>query len=202
MIIDLLRHGEVVGEACFRGHTDEPLSKAGWQQMTAALDGYEIEKVVCSPLIRCADFTKQWSIQKNIIEQQIPEFKEINFGDWDGLTAKKIQKTNKNELDDFWTNPVENTPPNGENLLDFQKRVLLGWNNLIIHNKNKNTLLVTHGGVIKIIMSHVLSIPLNKLLSIEVPLASMTRIRISFDKENNQYSSLVFHAHLSSGVRK
>ena len=43
------------------------------------------------------------------------------------------------------------------------------------------------------IIAHVLSMPLEKLFSIECPLASMSRIRITFDEDNNQYSSLVFH---------
>lgn len=199
MIIDLLRHGEVEGGACFRGHTDEPLSKEGWQQMTLALKQYEPENIFSSPLKRCAEFAQDWSEQYNIVVNKTAEFKEINFGDWDGLTAEQIQKTHQQELNSFWTNPVENTPPNGESLIDFQKRIVSAWNNLINEKKNKNILLITHGGVIKMIISHVLSIPLDKLLSIETPLASMTRIRISFDDNNKQYASLVFHSNKPTG---
>jgi alpha-ribazole phosphatase len=199
MIIDLLRHGEVEGKACFRGHTDEPLSKTGWQQMIEALDKYQPENIICSPLKRCADFAQQLSEQHNTVAKKITDFKEINFGDWDGLTAEQIQKTHQQELNSFWTNPVENTPPNGESLIDFQKRIISAWEGLITQQKNKNILLITHGGVIKMIISHVLSIPLDKLLSIETPLASMTRIRISFDDNNKQYASLVFHSSMPTG---
>ena len=202
MIIDLLRHGEVDGETCFRGHTDDPLSKTGWQQMTDALESYAADIVLSSSLQRCADFATHWSDQNNIESHLMSEFKEINFGDWDGLSAETIQLNQAAELNNFWNNPVEFTPPNGETLHAFQQRILNGWNSLIENHHDKHVLLVTHGGVIRMIISHVLSMPLNKLLSIESPLASMTRIRISFDDNNNQYSSLVFHSSMPSGKQE
>ncbi|MCK5336806.1 MAG: alpha-ribazole phosphatase family protein [Gammaproteobacteria bacterium] len=199
MIIDLLRHGDVDGETCFRGHTDDPLSKTGWQQMHAAVEKYAADIMVSSPLKRCADFATNWSGNNNIESVFMSEFKEINFGDWDGLSAETIQSNQAAELNSFWNNPVEFTPPNGETLLAFQERILNGWNSLIENQHDKHVLLVTHGGVIKMIISHVLSIPLDKLLSIETPLASMTRIRISFDDNNKQYASLVFHSSMPTG---
>ena len=194
MLIDLLRHGEVEGKPCFRGHTDEPLSDVGRQQILSALDNYKTDVVISSPLKRCAEIANEWSKQNNIPLTEKNDFMEINFGDWDGLTPDEIKITHEEELNNFWNNPVQNTPPNGETLLDFQTRVIRGWDSLIKDNKNKNILLVTHGGVIRMIIAHVLSIPLEKLLSIESPLASMSRIRISFDDQKNQYSSLVSHA--------
>jgi len=197
MIIDLLRHGEVEGKNSFRGHTDEPLTKNGWQQMMSSLESYKAETVIYSPLKRCAEFTENWAHQNKIKSKAMPEFMEIDFGDWDGLTAEEVQATQAIELKNFWENPSKHTPPNGENLNDFQQRVVNGLNLLIESHKeldeNQNILLVTHGGVIKMIIAHVLSMPLEKLFSIECPLASMSRIRITFDEDNNQYSSLVFH---------
>lgn len=202
MFIDLLRHGETIDESCFRGHTDDPLSETGWQQMLSALDQYKSETVITSPLIRCAKFATQWTDQKNITAKEMSEFKEINFGDWDGLTAEQIKVTNEKELKDFWSNPAKNTPPNGESLVDFQQRVMTGLQNLITNHKDQNILLITHGGVIRIIIAHVLSMPLNKLLSLELPLASMSRIRITFDDHENQYFSLVSHAKIPSGEQQ
>lgn len=195
MIIDLLRHGEIEGDTSLHGHSDELLSKKGWLQMSNALKGYNTEKVVCSPLKRCANFSEQWTNEKKISLLKSPEFMEINFGAWDGLSIEAIQKNYKDELNDFWNNPVDNTPPNGERLKDFQTRIVSALKNLVHENKNNNLLLVTHGGVIRIIIAHVLSIPLSKLLSLECPLASMSRIRISFDNDDKIYASLVFHAH-------
>ncbi|MDH5392282.1 MAG: histidine phosphatase family protein [Gammaproteobacteria bacterium] len=194
MFIDLLRHGEVAGKSCFRGHTDQPLSKTGWQQMAAALEDYTADIVLSSPLQRCADFSAHWSDAKNISAVFMPEFKEINFGDWDGLTADEIALTQADELHRFWDNPASVTPPKGESLAEFQQRIVNGWDSLIEKHHGQHVLLVTHGGVIKILVAHVLSMPVEKLLSIETPLAAMSRIRIMTDPAGMRYSSLVFHA--------
>lgn len=200
MIIDLLRHGEVEGEASFRGHIDEPLTKKGHQQMSSALKNYLPEAVIHSPLMRCELFSKQWANDNKIKVKAMSEFMEIDFGDWDGLTVEQIQRTDEKELNEFWNNPAKNTPPNGETLVAFQQRVIAGWNDVIHQHKDQHVLVVTHGGVIRMIIAHILSIPLDKLLSIECPLAAMSRIRISFDDANNHYSSLVSHGSTAQGI--
>ncbi|MDH5517735.1 MAG: alpha-ribazole phosphatase family protein [Gammaproteobacteria bacterium] len=197
MLINLLRHGEVEGENCFRGHSDEPLSKAGWLQMTNAVACCQPDLIISSPLKRCAVFAAEWSAQQQIKLIEMADFKEINFGDWDGLSAEQIQLTSAAELNQFWSNPTEYTPPNAETLKDFQRRVVTGWQQLINRFKDQNILLVTHGGVIRIIIAHILSIPVDKILSIESALASMTQIRISFDDNNQSYASLVYHANIN-----
>jgi hypothetical protein len=60
--IDLLRHGEVEGGVRFRGSTDHPLTAEGWAQMWAAV-GTDIhwDRIVTSPLTRCADFARALS---------------------------------------------------------------------------------------------------------------------------------------------
>ena len=202
MFIDLLRHGEAEGTPCFRGHTDHALSKSGHQQMMTTLQDYTADVVITSPLSRCAEFAHEWSAQQNIDCHAIDDFKEINFGDWDGLMVEQIKASQQDELNLFWHDPVNFTPPNAESLVAFQQRILTGWESLLnehlTQDNDKNILLITHGGVIRVLIAHVLSMPLNKLLSIESPLAGMSRLRISIDEQNNRYSSLVFHAGTAS----
>ena len=189
-----MRHGEVDDKAVFRGHTDDPLNENGYSQMKNALADYSTDIVISSPLIRCANFAQIWCDDNSQIVKTMPDFMEINFGDWDGKTIEQIEATDKSTLNNFWNDPVNNTPPNAECLNDFKQRIVNGWESLITQHKDNNVLLITHGGVIKMIMSHILSMPMDKLLSIEVPLASITRIRVSFDEQSNVYCSLVSHA--------
>ena len=194
-----MRHGEVDDKAVFRGHTDDPLNKLGYRQMTDALTNYSTDIVVSSPLCRCADFTKKWCGENNQTMTVVHDFTEINFGDWDGKSIEQIETHNKSALRDFWNDPVNNTPPNAESLSDFKQRIIQAWERLIAEYKDKNILLITHGGVIKMIIAHILSVPMDKLLSIEVPLASITRIRVSFDEQSQVYCSLVSHANMAIG---
>jgi len=199
MFIDLMRHGEVDDKAVFRGHTDDPLNENGFHQMTNALSEYSTDLVISSPLDRCASFAKKWCEETNHPLTPMTAFKEINFGDWDGKSIDQIEELDKTALTNFWNDPVNNSPPNAESLNDFKRRIVNGWQQLITQQKGKNILLITHGGVIKMIIAHILSVPMDKLLSIEVPLASISRIRISFDEKSNAYCSLVSHANLKTG---
>lgn len=192
MFIDLLRHGEVDGPACFRGSTDTPLSENGFSQMQAALENHPADLIISSPLQRCEKFAHQWANKNNIKCHIEGQFQEINFGDWDGKTAEQINQIDPNLLTNYWQQPELNTPPNGESIQQFKNRVSAAWQQLLMTKDHEHLLLVTHGGVIKAIIADVLSIPVDKLLAIETPLASMTRIRISKDK-NKYYCSLVSH---------
>jgi len=194
-----MRHGEVDNKAVFRGHTDDPLNEYGYRQMADTLADYCTDIVVSSPLCRCADFTKKWCDEKNHPMIVSDDFKEINFGDWDGKSIEQIELHDKSALHKFWNDPVNNTPPDAESLDEFKRRIIKGWKRLITQYKDKNILIVTHGGVIKMIIAHILSVPMDKLLSIEVALASITRIRVSFDEQSNVYCSLVSHANLTPG---
>jgi len=195
-----MRHGEVDNKAVFRGHTDDPLNENGYRQMINALADYSTDVVVSSPLRRCSEFTKSWCDENKQSMIIVHDFKEINFGDWDGKNIEQIETQNSLALQKFWNDPVNNTPPGAESLNDFKRRIIKGWEALITQYKDKNVLLVTHGGVIKMIIAHILSVPMEKLLSIEVPLASITRIRVSVDEQSNVYCSLVSHANQTIGA--
>jgi alpha-ribazole phosphatase len=168
--ISLLRHGEPEGGAIFRGITDDLLTEAGWQQMNVAIESIEnIDLILSSPLRRCVDFAEKMASQRSLPIQKINALKEINFGQWEGQSVEKIATEANNRLTNFWQNPVENTPPEGEPVLDFQQRVISFWNELIASQRGKNCLLVSHGGVQKMILAEVLKMPVQAMHNIEVP---------------------------------
>ncbi|MDQ6961051.1 MAG: alpha-ribazole phosphatase family protein [Mariprofundaceae bacterium] len=178
--IDLLRHGEVQAKGwSFRGSTDVALSKKGLQQMLQqyAAMPTPFHKVISSPMQRCALFSQN-------IKQQTPEntleicdgFKEMNFGDWEGQPLEAIE--HDPELQRFWKDPTEVCPPNGEAFDDFQQRVLHTWHDWLEHDAEaeKHYLIVTHGGVIRILLAHFLGMPSPKLWAWDMPYASWSRV--------------------------
>ncbi|QVK19336.1 histidine phosphatase family protein [Mycoplasmatota bacterium] len=88
---------------------------------------------------------------KNVnIKELLPFLDEINFGDFEGLTYQDL-KHNKNYLS--WINDHFNiTPINGENYQDFKKRVITNFLDYVKTLKS-DSLFMTHGGVIRVIMS-------------------------------------------------
>jgi alpha-ribazole phosphatase len=187
--VDLIRHGEPEGGTLFRGWRDDPLSTQGWQQMRLAVaDQCPWDLIISSPLVRCAEFAAELSQRENIPLEIELRLKEIGFGQWEGVSPDALYSESPDQLNDFWQNPVENPPPEGEPMVMFQSRVESAWQDIQIHHPNRHILVVAHGGVNRLIIGKVLGTPLRHLFRMELPYAGISRIRIQ-----DGYPRLVFH---------
>ncbi len=175
--VDLMRHGEPEGGIQLRGWKDDPLSATGWQQMREAVgEQAHWQRVVTSPMARCQELACEVAERLGvelIVEERL---KEIGFGDWEGCDPTKLYQQDPDRLIAFWSDPVANPPPNGESMIRFQARVESAWQDMQIHHSGKQVLLVAHGGVNRIILSHVLGMPLTHLFRLDIPFAGMSRI--------------------------
>lgn len=178
--IDLLRHGETIAGPCFLGSTDAALSEAGWQAMQATVDVSHKEKnyqkVISSPLIRCARFAQPYSQKSElplIIEDNL---REIHFGDWEARTTEDVWNTQESLLSAFWNDPINNTPPDAEKFSYFQSRVNGAFEKIIKTYAGERILLVCHGGVIRQIVANILSLSFKQSQQIRFDYAGLTRI--------------------------
>lgn len=193
-LIDLIRHGEPQGGKRYRGQLDDPLSELGWQQMrSATMDNPPWQQIVSSTLSRCADFAKELEVKHAIPLQLDTQFTEIGFGDWEGKTASELEQQDKAAFYAFYDDPIRNTPANAEPLLDFQRRIQQAWQTLLEQHADKHILLVAHSGVIRMILTQVLAMPLEAMFRIQVPYASVSRIVI-YNEGPRLYPQLQFHA--------
>ena len=183
--IDLLRHGETESGHRYCGSSDYPLTQTGWQQMWKAIENQSFESqsfywqhIVTSPLIRCADFAHALGKQHSISVTQDDRIREIHFGAWENRSSTELLQSDADTLSRFWQNPLDHPPPAGEHLLDFEARVLSAWKDIQQQFCGKRVLLITHGGVIRLLMCHVVQQPLERLLEIDVRHASLRHICI------------------------
>ena len=192
--LDLLRHGEPVGGSRYRGQTDDPLSDKGWAQMRSAVgDAHPWDHIVSSPLSRCSDFARELATRHGLPLEMEPRLMELGFGAWEGRTAAELMSTDADILARFWRDPLHNTPPGGETLPAFQARVLGAWNDLLAQRAGRRLLLVCHAGVIRLLLSHALGMPLSHMFRIQVPNAGLSRLRIDHHRES-PLPQLIFHA--------
>ena len=179
--IDLLRHGELKGERVYCGVTNKKLTTLGWQQMVnACVKEQHWKNIVSSPLSRCLDFAKHLSNSLALPLQVDARWQEMNFGQWDGLSAQQIMAFDEKKLFQFWENPLKITPTDGESLDDMQDRILDAWQAL--KKTNQPTLVVTHGGPIRILCCHLENLPVERLFDIDVPYGHRRNISISNEK--------------------
>lgn len=175
--IDLLRHGETLAGSVYLGRSDAPLSEHGYRQMTEALaDAPHYSAVLSSPLVRCAAFANDYAQRHGLPLHYDARFQEMDFGAWDGRSAAEIATADSGALENFWRDPIACPPPQAEPLLSFQARVLAAWRELPACYPGQRVLLVTHGGVMRIILCYLQQRPLTELLNLSVPHAALHRI--------------------------
>ncbi len=189
--IDLLRHGDVQGGQCYRGITDDALSNLGWEQMRLKTEApIQWDIIVCSPLIRCHAFAKSLAKKWQLPCIKLPALQEIDFGDWEGKTAAQIEA---DLLEKFYADPNQFTPPNGERFIDFQYRVLTAWQALLTQHKNKHILLITHAGVIRIILAHVLGMNTQHSFRLKIEHACLSQLQCFHTHHSDDFIQLVRH---------
>lgn len=182
MLIGLLRHGEVEGGDRFRGRTDDALTAGGLARMEAAVaasGGWQ--QVVSSPLVRCAGFTRDYARRHAVPHSLDARLMEMHFGAWEGLTAAELMATDPDALARFWNDPLHNTPPGGEPLPRFRARVLDAWRDILLAHARERVLLVTHGGVIRVLLCQIMRASLAQVLNVRVGHGQLYRVHIGLD---------------------
>ncbi len=169
LTLDLLRHGETELGGGLRGSLDDALTALGWEQMRAAVEGQgPWNRIVSSPLQRCALFAQTLGEQLKLPVTFDKDLQELHFGAWEGQSAAALMETDEQALGLFWADPYAFTPPQGEPVLEFSTRVLAAVNRLQHIYAGERVLVVCHGGVMKLLLAQARGLPREQLLQIQV----------------------------------
>ncbi len=182
VVVDLLRHGEVAAKGwAFRGRTDIPLSKKGWQQMRsvgAALNGERFDQVGTSPMQRCYAFANELSARQGADFITLDMMREMDFGAWENKGFKELENQYGALLHRFWQSPVGICPPDGEPFNGFSERVIEGWKVWLKAASGERRLLVAHGGVLRVLLAWLLDMPMDALWRLHLPHAAWCRVSL------------------------
>ena len=173
----------------------------GKSHRTSSLAVYD--EIYTSPLMRCLSLARLIGRQTNIEVKTLSTMQEMNFGLFDGVSFDELesvdlsvfQKVSQQNpwalLEAFWQSPAQVNLPLAEPLIDFNSRIIQAWQQLISQvafrglsskNQKKKVLLVCHGGVIRMILAHILKLDwTNPSLYSTLAIAngSLTKIAIS-----------------------
>lgn len=202
IIVDLLRHGEPEGGELLRGRVDHALTELGWKQMrlstglTAENSRSQLSPpwthVISSPLQRCRHFAEELSRGMGVEPIIDDQWQEIDYGDWDGMLLTEWRQQAAGQFREFRKDLSKLAPPNGEDYLSFRDRVLAAWKALASLEDGSHVLVVTHGGVLRVVLPTVLGMPLNRSNPLHIPFACFSRVSLEID-EQRETSSLLFH---------
>jgi alpha-ribazole phosphatase len=208
--IDVMRHGEPEGVCpeggtILRGRTDHALTDKGWlpayQRAEQLLnDGNEWDVIISSPLIRCAHFAKALITEKLMSHPDClidARWREIDYGDWDGLSTAKIWQDSPELMEKMWQNPMGFCAPKGEAVTDFSMRIEQAWSDLLMQHQGKRILLVCHGGVMRLLLKQLLLLAPEAMNRFAIPYAAVSRFRIDHSTSEEgpalTWPSLVTH---------
>jgi alpha-ribazole phosphatase len=198
--LDLLRHGECEGGHCYRGSIDVALTSQGRARMQQCIhavtqaSSMPWQVIMTSPLIRCAEIARDIAQQYQLPLQVEAALQEIYFGDWEGELVEDIWRTQSSAVEQWCADPVAYPPPNGEAADAFSDRVVACILALVRQYRGQHLLCVSHGGVIRALLAHCLSMTLANMNRFDVPYACFTRVQIIESQESDDiFYRLIAH---------
>ncbi|MCF7990034.1 MAG: histidine phosphatase family protein, partial [Thiohalocapsa sp.] len=164
--VDLVRHGAVEGGPAFNGSLDVATTAAGRAALMHALESAAPawDRILCSPARRCAEPAAALGTRLGLPVETLAGLRERHFGQWEGLRADQVDAR---ALARFWADPCAYDPPGAESFADFQARVRAAWSALTAGDAT-HALVLTHGGVIRVMLAEVLGMAPRRLLALEV----------------------------------
>lgn len=165
--LDLLRHGETESGGGFRGSLDDALTARGWAQMRTAVEGGRWDLLVSSPLQRCRAFAEELAQRQGIELELENDLRELHFGAWEGARRPPDGRPQRGARP-LLGRSYAFTPPGGEPLSEFEARVLAAQRRLRQRHAGRRVLLVTHGGVIRLLLARARGLPREHLLQVDV----------------------------------
>ena len=157
MICYLVRHGKDDGTVR-GGWSQQPLTNEGKAQadeLASFVQGSDlaIKHIYSSDLLRAMQTAQSVADKLHLPIVPMPEFREVNNGD---LAGMKNDLASKLYPGLYWnTLGWEQRYPGGESPKEFYERISTAWDAFqkMVLEQNETVLLVTHGGVIHVVLS-------------------------------------------------
>ena len=109
--------------------------------------------------------------------------------DHPGSFTDELRRRDPQLITRFYCDPVRNRPSGAEPLEAFSARVNAAIGEILERHRGQHTLVVTHAGVIRATLTHVLQAPLGAMYRMSVATASISRIR----SDGERPPTVLFH---------
>ena len=192
----LVRHGATLNnaEARYTGQSDVPLSELGERQAVAVgkrLASETLDVIVSSDLQRARLTARAIAHHHALPVWEDADLREAALGKWEGLTFAEVALRDADLVARRHIDP-DCAPPGGETFIQLRDRVVRALERWQTRYPRATMLWVTHGGVMEVLVCHLLDIDLKHRRQFRHYNASITEFDLSRD-----YAILV---HLNENV--
>lgn len=158
------------------------LDAPGKQQAATLVHRLRFEKITrifSSPLERTVETAEPLAQARQLPVTTNPDFGEIDFGEWQGKDFAEI------ESHEYWR-PFNDyrsftRAPGGEMMLETQARMVRGLHSVVSSHPNETIAIFSHADAIKSALCHLLGIPIDFHLRLEILPVSVTTIEFFRD---------------------
>lgn len=184
----LVRHAVTAWnqEQRFCGQIDVPLAEQGRVQAQWLAERLKIEKLAAiytSDLIRARETTEAIVAEypTRLPVHIVPSWREIDFGDWEGLTYAEVAQQDSPHLK-FFTDPMQYSPPGGESFPNLVLRAQAAFYDLVQElidaPPEGDVVVVSHGAILRVLLCSLLSIPFERQWSLRFDNASLSALDV------------------------
>ncbi len=196
----LIRHGETEGADSrrYKGHLDVLLSENGIEQVKRVAEyimrdgdvgarravplrngyGGSLTAVYCSDLSRAIKSAEIIAEPYGLKPVVVKAFKERSFGVWEGMSFDEIKEKWPDAFNAWAANPLKFSPMDGESTIEVRDRVIKSFEKIMKNHNGQNIAIVSHGGVIRVLLCEMLGMPLENIFRIEQSFAAVNVIEI------------------------
>ena len=199
MKLFLIRHGQTdwnrLGK--YQGQADVPLSKEGLRQAEQLAQHFPADAL---DIIYTSDLQRAWKTAERLAERFSSPMKadkalrELNFGDWEGLTYQEIAAKWPQEVAHLFGAPEKLNIPGGETFPALQQRAMEKIHEIRAENEGKTVAVVAHGAIIKAILTGLLHMPIHYVWTLRQDNTAVNILR--FDEDFMSVELLNGSAHL------
>lgn len=177
----LLRHAEVEERyhRVFGGRIDMELSPRGHAQAAGLADYLKrvrLDAIYASPMKRVQQTLHPLRTHHPPAPIVLDDLREVDFGAWTGLRWEEVhERFNLSAFD--WLDHLDRAAiPEAESARTFRERVEPCLRKILHEADGRSVAVACHGGVIRMLLSILLDLPIRQMAKFEVDYASLTQI--------------------------
>jgi broad specificity phosphatase PhoE len=184
----LLRHAEVEEkyQRIFGGRIDMNLSARGHEQaalLARYLQRKTVHAVYASPMKRVQQTLAPYAATGAPTANIRDGLREVDFGDWTGHGWEAIQNQFGYSAYEWLDLLDRGAIPNAESRLAYHQRVEVCAKEIIAQHPGQTVAVFCHGGVVRMLLSVLLDLPLPKFAHFDIDYASLTEVELHHHKK-------------------
>lgn len=163
------------------------LSDLGHRQARALADWFgndPVDAVYASPMLRVKQTMAPLIEKRNLNPTVLHDLREVDFGDWTGFRWEQVMEKFGVSAFDWLEILDKGEIANGENAHDLLSRVKPCLDHIMQENPHRSVAIFCHGGIIRVMLSLLLELPLTRMAHFGVEYGSVTVVEIQPEKKH------------------